>query len=540
MGFRLNLNWVFPLQSSFIAHSSSLKRSSSVRGRDDSLDSARVSFLYNVSGDNEALYNDPLKTYSCSSATQAAETENLSFEELKINVGKKPYGALQMPLKAKTEPHFRLLMETLDMLEETFADTDVIWLEKEILGQLKMLGALKLFQAYLSRSLKSPTVSNIFDISNTCIIESEAEGSVDAQRGKVIIHSGKRKERRLRRERALENAHKVSMLSLPSKNFSRGPRKASFSSAKQTSKSKKRRHVNARNEAQMATGVKEVMKLERIRETWEKEAGRAAGLSSWAEAAGLDEKALQKQLHFGWFCRDELLRCTRSLVIYITRIYRGLGVSFDDLLQAGNLGVLQGAERYDITKGYQFSTYVQYWIRKSMSILVAQHARGIRIPLTLSRAMGPIQKAQRAFHNAHKRYPEDDEIARSTGLSLARIRLARKCSRVVSSIDRKIGDSFNLKLLDIIPDMSIERPEETVIRQHMVEELHELLEQLDSRERHVMVLRYGLVDHRCRSLDEIGRLFGVSKEWIRKLERTAFAKLRNEEICKNLSHYLDS
>ncbi|KAK6912778.1 RNA polymerase sigma-70 region 4 [Dillenia turbinata] len=359
-----------------------------IKGRDYSLDSTRVSFLYNVPRDNETLYHDPLNAYSCSSTIQAAGTENLSFEELKINVGKKPSAELQMPLKAKKEPIFRLLMENLDMLEETFADSDVVWLEKEILGQLKMLGALKLFQACLSRSLKTPTVSNMFDISNMRIVECEAEGSVDAQIGKVIIHSGKREESRLRREKALEN-------------------------------------------------------------------------------------------------EDELLRCICSSVIYIARIYRGFGVSFDDLLQylkvcvtcisqAENLGILQGAERYDITR-------VPDWINKSMSISVAQHARGIHIP-----------------------------------------------------------DDFLILLHDIIPDMSIERPEETVIRQHMVEELHGLLKQLDSRERHVMVLRDGLVDLRCRSLDEIGRHFGVSKEWIRKLERIAFAKLRNEEICKNLTHYLDS
>ncbi|KAK8602490.1 hypothetical protein V6N13_057881 [Hibiscus sabdariffa] len=369
--------------------------------------------------------------------------------------------------------------------------------------------------------------------------ERRANGSSSCMslQDKSIICSRKKKQRKKRREKAVETTT-ISTQLLPSNILHGRFEKTKVSSSKRMSDSRKRLSTVARNEVEMSKGVKVVANLEKIKTTMEEETGRAVNLSCWAEAAKLTEKVLQQHLHYGWYCRDELLRSTRSLVLYFARNYRGLGVAHEDLIQAGSIGVLQGAERFDHTRGYKFATYIQYWIRKSISRMVARHARGIQVPCTLSRAIGQIQKARKALGKSHGKCPEEDEIAKMTGLSVSKIRLADKCFRVVGSIDQKIG-CISAKYLEFIPDMSIGSPEKTVMRQHMKEDIHALLNGLEEREMQVVVLRYGLNGGVPKSLEEIGRRFRVSKEWIRRIEMKALTKLRDEETCRNLSHYLD-
>ncbi|GMH10792.1 hypothetical protein Nepgr_012633 [Nepenthes gracilis] len=238
----------------------------------------------------------------------------------------------------------------------------------------------------------------------------------------------------------------------------------------------------------MSNAIKIVANLERIKATLEKASGHTISLSSWAEAAGIDEKLLRHRLHFGWHCRDELLRSARSLVLYLARNYRGLGVASEDLLQAGNIGVLQGAERFDHTRGYKFSTYVQYWIKKAMSALVSRHAKGIKIPLSLSTAINRIQKARQDLHKNHGKYLDDIEIAKLTGLSLDKIQSARNIIRVVGSTDRTIGDWSCIKFLECMPDKSVENSERIFMRKQMKDDISKLLESLDPKERQVLVL----------------------------------------------------
>ncbi|XWS26374.1 hypothetical protein CRYUN_Cryun26dG0026900 [Craigia yunnanensis] len=535
MGFRLNLKGAFPVPSHFLANSP-----------------------FRLPASGVLLLKDPLKTYALSATPQTLGNGCLEIEEMKVYIvkgsqsqsssdamigkthepiGGNKYSSCTSPRACKAS-RYSLLMENLDDLEETFVDSDVLQLEREILLQLGRLGALKLFNIFLSRTRKA---LNILDLSYVPADSGECNmnGLVDSQKDKLIVCSRKKKQRQKRREKAVENPTIVSTKLLPPNTLHGRFQKPKVSSAKRMSDSRRRRLIIARNEAEMSKGVKVVANLERIRTTLEEETGRVVSLSCWAEASGVNEKVLQQHLRFGWYCRDELLRSTRSLVLYFTRNYRGLGVAHEDLIQAGSLGVLQGAERFDHTRGYKFSTYIQYWIRKSISRTVARHARGIQVPCTLSRAIIQIQKARKALRKSHGKYPEEDEIAKFTGLSLAKIRSANKCFRVVGSIDQKIGDCIKAKYLEFIPDLSVRSPEKTVMRQHMREDIHDLLNGLETREKHVMVLRYGLKGSPPKSLEEIGRLFHVSKEWIRRIEMKAMTTLRDKETCQNLSHYLD-
>ncbi|RXH72714.1 hypothetical protein DVH24_012398 [Malus domestica] len=482
-GFRLNvLKSGFPLHHSHCQAAASPSKLSftSVRGREGSFNSARLSFLSIISEEGEISGKDTLKVCSFSSASPqiledgVSEMEQTSFRSSSSNTT----GNNQMPvadgnfrsvntLESCSAAHFSLLLKNLDALEETFANSDVLKLEKEILLQLGRLGALQLFDACLSRTLTSSSFFYLSDIPTVPIEEHKMDKKVDNDR------------------------------------------------AKRASKYRKSRLKIAKNEAEMSTGVKVIANLERIKATLEKETGTVATLSCWAEAVGFHEKVLLQKLHFGWYCQDELIRSTRSLVLYLARSYRGLGVAMDDLLQAGNEGLLQGAERYDHSRGYRFSTY-----------------------FTLSKAINQIQKARKATYNRHMRYPDDDEIAKITGLSLVRIRSASTCLRVVGSVDDKMWDNSPGTFMEFTPDASIKSPEETVTRRHMKKDIHDLLKCLNSKERQVLVLRYGLNNYDPNSLEEIGKLFDVSKEWIRKIEKKALTKLRDDETHRSLSHYL--
>nr|AKC88697.1 sigma factor [Pelargonium echinatum] len=529
--------------------------SSSARGKEASFNGARLLFLSFIPDEveNSHSHREPLKGYASSSA--APQTLDNDFIELRdMQINRRSCSGLHSTIEDNlrhTEEgisssraslwvcrpaHFGLLMENLDVLVETFADSNALRLEREILLQVKRLGALKLFNICLSS--RTIETSNVLDLSDVPI-EGIKDCTESHPMGKRIVRSGKKDNRKSRRERVLENHKKISSLSLLKKTTQSCFQQPSISSAKRASHSRSRRLMIAKNEAEMARGVKVMADLERIRTTLEEATGQVVKLSYWAEAAGLEPKVLQQRLQFGWQCRDELIRSTRSLVIYLARYYRGRGVAFEDLLQAGNMGVLQGAERFDHNRGCKFSTYVQFWIRKSMLRMVAESTKHRDIPYTLSRAINQIQKAERAYKNNHGKYPDDAEISKITGLSLARIALAKNCPRVFAdSIHQKIGENHNVKYTDIIPDTSILGPEEAFMKQQMKKYIQELLDGLDPRESQVLVLRYGLHDHRPRSLREIGEIFHVSKQWIRKLEKKALSKLRTEEICKKLRHYL--
>lgn len=556
MGFRLDFKWGSLSVQSLLStsSSSSLPSSYSCRGKGrESIHLTKLPITSVIYGETETLI-DPLGPRTCSTSPQILEENYFRNKEIKIDPRQRSQNGLysmiddnvQMSaeedkppfltrLKATEASQFSLLMKNLDKLEKIFSDSDVISLERDILQQLKRLGALRLFHTCLSRTLKSSTLFDFSDAPTQLVEETRINESVNDHEGKVVVQSGKKEQRRLRRKRALEKGNDSSMLDLSLESVPGNK----ISSQRRASIPRKKKLKIVKNEAEMSSGVKLVADLEKVRTMLGEETGQVASLNSWAEAARVEKKILQQHLHRGWRCRDELLRSTRSLVVFIAKNYRGLGVAFEDLIQAGNFGVLQGAERFDQSRGYKFSTYVQYWIRKSMSMLVARHARGVRIPFMLSKVIYQVHKARKSLSSSHGKHPDDNEIAKFTGLSIAKIASASKCLRVVGSIDQKLGEGISAKYLEVMPDTSIMSPEETVLRQQMIQDVYTLLNGLETRERQVVILRFGVGNHQRKSLEEIGRLFCVSKEWIRKIERTALTKLRKKgNSLQNLSHYL--
>ncbi|KAK9149405.1 hypothetical protein Scep_008162 [Stephania cephalantha] len=557
IGSMLDLKWAFPIKSPTLTNSSSTTTTttrpcfSSVRGKESSCETAILPILLSVgSEENDATPREPLQpnTYLFGSLRTLGNSSVDIEDEMKLC---KPlhYTAEDIPnnvqdntftsypyTQVNGKSRYGLLMENIRKIEEIVADKDFIRLERDILTQIGTLGALKLFHVCLSRTLKTPSfVPMPITVTDLPSVRARDDAATD-RAGRIIVRSRRKEERKSRRKRALEKATKIYGLSAI-KMISKVPKRASYSRLKDSSSSRSKRLVIARNESKMSKGIQDLTYLERIKMTLEEERGRVASVSNWAEAAGVDEKELQQRLHFGWSCRDKLLRSTRSLIMFLARNYQRMGIPLEDLLQAGKLGVLQGSQRFDDTRGYQFSTYVQYWIRKAMSKLVAQHSRGIQIPINVNRTINQVQKARKALYGLNRKHPDEMEISRFTGLSLAKIRSASNCPRIVGSIDKKVGYG-SLKFMDFTPDASIKTPEEVVMRQHMEQGIFELLQGLNPRERQVLILRHGLWDGHCKSLAEIGRIFRCTKEWIRKIEKSALTKVRTKDMKRSLSHYL--
>ncbi|QCD99683.1 RNA polymerase sigma factor [Vigna unguiculata] len=544
MGLSLNpnrLRYCVPLHTPHSFTNSPVSLSPSSAGaKENFFNFTKLSLPSTFYEEGEALQKDFGRVYAFS-ALGTLENDSLGREETGVSKGKMSMSSVhgmfdntQMPFgevstvskkfESFTPQHFHLLMKNLGVLEETFADSEAQRLEKAIRLQLEKLGALEFFNVCLSRSLGSSFVSDYADkVPN---------------KGKSVVPSSKKKENKTRRKREID-VKAVSSQSLALKANQEDLLGFSFSVVKRATNSKSKRVMVAKREAEMAKGVKVLAELEKIRTAIEEDTKRVVSLNHWAEASGVDEKVLPQLLHHGYYCRDELIRSSRSLVLFLARKYRGMGIALDDLLQVRYVGVLQGAERFDSTRGYKFSTYVQYWIRKSILRVVERYSRGIIIPWSLNRAIKQIQKARKVLKSTQKKCPDDYEIAKMTGLSLDKIKSASNCLRIVASIDQKVGNCLSIEYNELLPDTTIESPENAVLKQHMKKDVHDLLKGLNSRERQVLTLRFGLIDNQPKSLQDIGTLFKVSKERIRKIEKIALTKLRNETTTSELHYYLD-
>lgn len=551
MGIRYLLHSKWGSSSSpFLSNPS--PRPTSVRSKDVSYESERA-FILSIAPE-DTLCKDSFK--SCQTSFGALEVVETGSQDMKVKLDRglpralysqtdnmqrlnQDYTSISCQgLEVKEKSRFSLLLKNLEKIEEIFIDEDFKMLERDIMIQLGKLGALQLFHTFLSRSFKTPTAIDFATQVTKHSRNLSMEAEIDGQPSTSIVRSRKKEGRKLRRGQITDKADLISSVTPSSKSLSKFPWQTVGSTVRISSRSRSRRFKIARSEAEMSRRVKDVADLENIRINLEGESGQLISFQKWAEAVGVDEKALQQRLHYGWFCRDKLLKSTHSLVVFIARNYHGHGISVEELYQAGKVGVLKGAERFDHTRGYQFSTYVHYWIRKEMSILVEQRSREIQIPVALRRRIDQIKRARRALYNLHGRYPDDDEIARFSGLSIAKIISASKYPRIVGSVDQRMGDDLKAKIREFTADPSIKPPEEVVMRKHLQKDIYELLQGLHPRERQVLVLRYGFWDGQCKSLEEIARIFKCTKEWIRKVEKSALTKLRKEEVHRKLSQYL--
>ncbi|MDQ3385912.1 MAG: RNA polymerase sigma factor RpoD, partial [Actinomycetota bacterium] len=252
-----------------------------------------------------------------------------------------------------------------------------------------------------------------------------------------------------------------------------------------------------------------------------------------------DLKELEALVADGEEAQRALIQANLRLVVSIAKRYVGRGMLFLDLIQEGNLGLMRAVEKFDHTKGFKFSTYATWWIRQAITRAIADQARTIRIPVHMVETINKVIRVQREMLQQLEREPTTDELAAKVGLSPTRIREIERISLDPLSLDSPVGEEDDSNLSDFIQDMQADSPADAAARKLLNEAVLEALEELNDRERQVVRLRFGLEDGQARTLEEVGREFGVTRERIRQIESKTLAKLRHPQRSQKLRDYLD-
>jgi RNA polymerase primary sigma factor len=270
--------------------------------------------------------------------------------------------------------------------------------------------------------------------------------------------------------------------------------------------------------------------------------GAAVRLSSCEEEAALliDREGIARDERLrreGMVAKRILVEANLRLVVSIAKRYRNRGMAFLDLIQEGNLGLMRAVEKFDYTKGFKFSTYATWWIRQAITRAIADQARTIRIPVHMVDIINKVMRAQRQLLQDLGREPSVEEVAERAEMTPERVREILRVSQETVSLEQPMGDD-DFSLSDLIEDEGAIAPSEAAARAMLNEAVSEALAELSERERRVVRLRFGLDDGQMRTLEEVGKEFGVTRERIRQIESKTLAKLRHPMHSGHLRDYL--
>ena len=267
-------------------------------------------------------------------------------------------------------------------------------------------------------------------------------------------------------------------------------------------------------------------------------AGQLDELGASADAA--QQRPLLRAVQAGQRAKSDLIQANLRLVVSIAKRYSGRGMQFLDLIQEGNLGLMRAVDKFDYTKGFKFSTYATWWIRQAITRSIADQARTIRIPVHMIESMNRIMRTQRQMHQELEREPTLEELAERCETTVERVREILRISQDPLSLDSPVGEEDDLSLSDFIEDGSIVAPDDAATKKMLIAAVAEALGELSEREQEIVRMRFGLDDGLARTLEEVGREFGVTRERIRQIEAKTMAKLRHPQRSQKLKEFLDA
>lgn len=297
------------------------------------------------------------------------------------------------------------------------------------------------------------------------------------------------------------------------------------------------RLLRADEEIELARKIADLLELERTRTELQATIGCEPTDEEWAEEVGEALPKFRRRLMLGRRAKEKMVQSNLRLVVSIAKKYMNRGLSFQDLIQEGSLGLIRAAEKFDHEKGYKFSTYATWWIRQAITRAIADQSRTIRLPVHLYETISRIKKTTKILSQELGRKPTEEEIAERMEMTIEKLRFIAKSAQLPISLETPIGKEEDSRLGDFI-EADGETPEDEVSKSLLREDLEDVLDTLSPRERDVLRLRYGLEDGRMKTLEEIGQIFNVTRERIRQIEAKALRKLRHPNRNSILKEYI--